>query len=206
MVWTLIAFVLCSSFHFYSAVLLCSTKTKIHIHAQTSVCKFNLTLFMKCILQGHARFSFLWEEMDGHMWNASVFFNSLQWVLRSCVNLYSFAIRVFAGGKQSARQQRLATTFCFHLHYKAKYQPRLTPPCKTFTPRYQFCVITSLCLFDVSARSDLSAFVLLIFVSLTEYMAPYEGWEERGCQSKAVIHWESSFWKEIKTQHGALHR
>lgn len=134
---------------------------------------------------------------------ASLFFSSGSCSV--CVKLYSFAVRVFAGVKPSARQQRLARTSCFHLHFKAKYQHRSeTPPCRTSTPRYQFYVITRLLSFwhigpSWSFAICSSCLCLLWLNALQASMAPGKGVRETGMLIKgSLFTGRNSFWEDVK--------
>lgn len=137
----LIGFVLWSSFHFYSSTFLCSTKAKIPIRVRTTMCKLNYK--QRCVR--NAFFKVMLTSLSfGKKWTATrelrllslIVYSGSCSLVENCID----SLYVFTGGKQSALQQRLARTSCFHLHFKAL----LTPPCRTFTPRYQFCVITFL--------------------------------------------------------------
>lgn len=81
--------------------------------------------------------------------------------------------------------------------------PLLTPPCGTFTPRYQFCVFASLlsCLMYRSVLIFYSLFFYLSFLSrkiLQASMAWCEGWKKRRCKSKAAMHKEKLLWEHVK--------
>lgn len=147
------------------------------------------------------------------VWNAffnvmpvSLFFSSLQWILQCLCKIYSFVVRVFAGVKRSARQQRLARTSCIHLHFKAKYQ-HCSEPHPAGLPHPDINLMSShvFCLFDISGRLDHLLFVLLIFVS-SDWMYSRLAWRwargERNwdANQRQFIHCRlrNSLWEDVK--------
>lgn len=198
--WTLIVFVLWSSFHFYSFTFLCSTKTKIcihgHAHARIE------SRYRKWM--GHARFSLLCEHVDGHVWIASVFFQS---VVDPAVLWKSVVIRYtcLRWWQMKCSAAKISQDILLSSTLQSQIPtPFLTPPCRTFTPRYQFCVITFLLSFwgigPFWSFAICSSYLCLLWMNILQAStALYEGLEKRGRQSKAVIHWENLFWEDVKT-------